>query len=160
MEAKLANAEDGRLHQALLAYIHQEFEGAVGGILGCAEMLIEDAEQPGGHSTLSDLRRLHRAGLKLKEVVAGLHHPISIDQDFADFGRVLRHDLRSPIGVIKGFAEMLLEDAADARNEVQARHLRTLIEATTDLLPRVDALADFPLTSRPSVSGSSPGPER
>jgi hypothetical protein len=87
MEAKLPNVEDGPLHQALLAYVREEFEAAICGILGCAEILIEDAEQPGVHSTFSDLRRLHQAGLKLKEVAAGLHHPVSIDQDFADFGR-------------------------------------------------------------------------
>src|SRR5580658_10321439 len=159
MEPNLPNTEDARLHQALLAYVRREFEGPVGGILDKAEMMLGCAEQGGLHPAPNDLRRLHQAGLKLKELVTGLHRPISIHQDFADFRRNFRHDLRTQIGVIKGFGEMLLEDADDARNEVQARDLEKLIEATACLLARTDTLADFTLTPRSAAIDGNPGSE-
>ena len=71
-----ANSSTNDRHQrALVAYVRQEFEAPVGAILGYAEIMLEDAEQQGRHSILGDLRRLHQAGWRLKELVSGLLDP-------------------------------------------------------------------------------------
>ncbi len=39
--------------------------------------MIEDAQQQGNHSFLSDLRRLNQSALKLKELILGLLDPVN-----------------------------------------------------------------------------------
>jgi len=155
-EPKPSSTEDDRHHRTLLAYVRQEFEAPVDAILGYAEIMLEDAEGQRNHSILGDLQRLHKAGLKLKELVSGLLDPAAVHQDFADFRRNLRHDLRTPISAIKGFGEWLLEDAQDARNEALARDLEKLLEAGARLLAQVDTLVDFTGTSLPAATHGKP----
>jgi adenylate cyclase len=156
MESRSSRGEDGRLHRMLLAHVRQEFEAPVGAILGYTEIMLEDAEQRGHHSILGDLRRLHQAGLKLKELVSGLLDPNAAPSDFVDFRRNLRHDLRTPITAIKGFGEMLLEDAEAADDETLEHDLKKLLDATARLLAQIDTLVDFTATSLPaSMTGNS-----
>ena len=152
MEPKRSSSEDDRLHRLLLAYVRQEFEAPVGAIVGYAEIMLEDAEQQGHDFILGDLRRLHQAGLKLKGLVSGLLDPAAMHQDFADFRRSLRHDLRTPISAIKGFGEMLLEDAQASRDEALAHDLEKLLEAGARLLAQIDTLVDFTGTSLPAAT--------
>ena len=153
IESRPFRDEDGRLHRMLLAHVRQEFEVPVGAILGYTGIMLEDAEERGHHSILGDLRRLHQAGLKLKELVSGLLDPNAAHSDFVDFRRNLRHDLRTPITAIKGFGEMLLEDAED---ETLAHDLKKLLDATARLLAQIDTLVDFTATSLPaSMTGNS-----
>jgi class 3 adenylate cyclase len=157
-ELKPSSTEDERLHRTLLAYVRQEFEAPVGAILGYAEIMLEDAEQQGHHSLLGDLRRLQQAGSKLKELVSGLLDSAHIHQDFGDFRRNLRHDLRTPMSAIKGFGEMLLEDAQDAGNDALTHDLEKLLEAGARLLAQIDTLVDFTGTSLPGKTGANPEP--
>jgi adenylate cyclase len=137
------SSEDDRLHRMLLAYVRQEFEAPVSAILGYAEIMIDDAQQQGHYSCVSDLRRLNQSALKLKDLVFGLLDPALANRDFADFRRRLRHDLRTPISSIKGLGEMLLEDAQAQGNSAQVCDLEKLLETTARLLAQVDALVDF-----------------
>ena len=149
-----ANSSTNDRHQrALVAYIRQEFEAPVGAILGFAEMILEDAEQRGRDPVLNDLRRLHQAGCRLKELVSGVLDPARLRQDFPDFRRNLRHDLRSSISVINGLGEMLLEDAQNARDEALASDLDKLLQSGTRLLEQVDMLIDFTATAVSLVPG-------
>jgi adenylate cyclase len=135
--------EDDRLHRMLLAYVRQEFEAPVSAILGYAEIMIEDAQQQGNHSLLSDLRRLNQSALKLKDLILGVLEPALVNRDFPDFRRHLRHDLRTPISSIKGLGEMLLEDAQAQDSAAQVRDLEKLLKTTARLLAQIDALVDF-----------------
>jgi len=149
--------EDDRLHRMLLAYVRQEFEAPVSAILGYAEIMIEEAQQQGQSSFISDLQRLNQSAVKLKELVLGLLDPGLVNRDFADFRRHLRHDLRTPISSIKGLGEMLLEDAQAQSNPTQVRDLEKLLETTARLLAQIDSLVDFgrmalpPTTDRPET---------
>jgi class 3 adenylate cyclase len=136
----------------LLAYVRQEFEAPVRAILGYAEIMIEDAQQQGNHSFLSDLRRLNQSAVRLNELVSGLLDPTLVDRDFADFRRHLRHDLRTPISSIKGLGEMLLEDAQTQGNAAQVRDLEKLLETTAHLLAQIDALVDFGGRPQPATA--------
>jgi adenylate cyclase len=144
--------ENDRLHRMLLAYVRQEFEAPVRAILGYAEIMIEDAQQQGNHSFLSDLRRLNQSAVRLNELVSGLLDPTLVDRDFADFRRHLRHDLRTPISSIKGLGEMLLEDARAQGNAAQVRDLEKLLETTAHLLAQIDALVDFGGRPQPATA--------
>jgi adenylate cyclase len=157
MEPRPSSSEDDRLHRMLLAYVRQEFEAPVGAILGYAEIMLEDAEQQGCHAAIGDLRRLHQVAIKLKELVSGLLDPAAMNRDFADFRRNLRHDLRTPISAIKGFGEMLLEDAQTGGNEAFAQDLEKLLEAAGRLLSQIDTLVDFKGASLPTATGSKSG---
>jgi adenylate cyclase len=149
--------ENDRLHHMLLAYVRQEFEAPVSAIVGYAEIMIEDAQQQAHHSFLSDLRRIHQAAVKLKQLVLGVFDPTPINRDFADFRGNLRHDLRTPISAIKGLGEMLLEDAQAQGNAAQVRDLEKLLETTARLLAQIDALVDFDGTSLPTTTVDRPG---
>ena len=152
MQSVPLSNEDDQLHRMLLAYVRQEFEAPVSAVLGYAEIMIEDAQQQGHHSFLSDLRRLHQSAVKLKELVLGLLDPTLVNRDFADFRRHLRHDLRTPISVIKGLGEMLLEDAQAQGNAAQVRDLEKLLETTAGLLAQIDTLVDFGGMSLPATA--------
>jgi adenylate cyclase len=144
--------EDDRLHRMLLAYVRQEFEAPVSAILGYAEIMIEEAQQQGQSSFLSDLQRLNQSAVKLKELVLGLLDPGLVNRDFADFRRHLRHDLRTPISSIKGLGEMLLEDAQAQGNPAQVRDLEKLLETTARLLAQIDSLVDFGGMAQPGTT--------
>jgi class 3 adenylate cyclase len=57
-----------------------------------------------------------------------------------DPGAQLRHDLRTPLNHIIGYAEMLLEDAADGRAAALTTDLRTLLADARELLSLVNEL--------------------
>src|SRR3974377_1174787 len=105
--------------------------------------MIEDPQQQGHPCSLTDLRRLHQSAVNLKELVLGLLDPNLVNRDFADFRRHLRHDLRTPISVIKGLGEMLLEDAQAQSNTAQIRDLEKLLETTAGVFAQIYATVDF-----------------
>jgi class 3 adenylate cyclase len=139
----LPNGEDDCLHQALLAYVRQEFEAPVAAIVGYAEIMLEDAERSGTEHVLADLERIRKAGLALKELLANALDLPQVEGDFADFRRTLRHDLRTPLTAIKGFGEMLLEDAQERGNEALVDDLQKLLDAGSHLLAQIDSIIDF-----------------
>ena len=57
--------------------------------------------------------------------------------------RKLRHDLRTPMNAIKGYGEMLIEDAANAGRETFLDDLSRLLAAVEGVLARIEALVDF-----------------
>src|SRR6516165_6060554 len=143
--------EDDRLHRMLLAYVRQEFEAPVSAILGYAEIMIEEAQQQGQRSFVSDLQRLNLSAVKLKDLVLGLLDPGVVNRNFPDFRRHLRHDLRTPISSIKGLGEMLLEDAQAQGRPAQVHDLEKLLETTARLLAQIDSLVDFGSMALPAT---------
>lgn len=139
----LSNGEDDGLHRALLAYVRQEFEAPVAAIVGYAEIMLEDAERSGSEQVVGDLERIRKAGLALKELLANALHLPQVEGDFADFRRTLRHDLRTPLTAIKGFGEMLLEDAQERGNGALIEDLQKLLDAGSRLLAQIDSIIDF-----------------
>ncbi len=139
---------DVRLKRALLAHVRQDFSAPVAAIVGYAEILIEDAPRQGLAHCKLDLTRIRRAGVALQKQIDGLLSPRSLrnrvnQDDYEAFASKLRHDLRTPITAIKGYGEMLLEDAQDAQAEAFAADLEKVLDAATRLLARIDALVEF-----------------
>jgi adenylate cyclase len=136
-----------RLKKALLAHVRQDFSAPVGAIVGYAEMLIEDAPRQGLDRLVPDLVKVHQAGLALQQLIDGLLGPDAVDhageEGYESFHGRLRHDLRTPMNAIKGYGEMLLEDALEAGADAFVRDLETILASAKSLLARIDALVEF-----------------
>jgi class 3 adenylate cyclase len=139
---------EDRLKQALLAHVRQDFSAPVAAIVGYAEILIEDAPRHDLERFVPDLAKIHRAGLALQQLIDGLLDPgtaavSAADEGYDSFRSRLRHDLRTPMNAIKGYGEMLLEDAEAIGAESFVRDLQTILASATSLLARIDALVEF-----------------
>src|SRR6266446_5713961 len=116
MPAASESHSNRRLKRALLAHVRQDFSAPVGAIVGFAEILLEDAPRHGLDRFGPDLARIRQAGVALQQLIDGLIDPGCVaqraaDGDYETFVSKLRHDLRTPMNAVKGYGEMLLEDA-------------------------------------------------
>jgi class 3 adenylate cyclase len=136
-----------RTDRALIAYVQQELSAPAEAIAGYVEILLEEAEKGAPHEFREDLGKIQIASRALGALIASLMGPIRDRDDTADpeaDRRRLRHDLRTPINAIKGYGEMLREDAAaldDARAFVD--DLDQLLAEASRFLERIDGLVDF-----------------
>jgi adenylate cyclase len=143
-----AGAAPHRLERALVAFVRQDISAPVGAIVGFAEILLEDAKRQGLGDLVPDLEKIYDAGVQLQDLLATLLEPTALaarigSNDFAAFRGKLRHDLRTPLNGVKGYAEMVLEDAGDGRHDALVHDLTKLLGAADALLAQIDALADF-----------------
>ena len=148
-----------RVQRALLAHLRQEFTAPASAIVGYADILIEDAKRLSLNSYLSDLERIRSAGHSLHALLQSvLAHESSGDAVIFDRAK-LRHDLRTPINAIKGYGEMLAEDAAGDQQEALLADLAKLLTAAEGMLKRVDALVDF-RGQQGDEAGANPAADR
>jgi adenylate cyclase len=116
--------------------------------MGYAEMLMDDAVQAGREQLIDDLKRILDASRNLHRLILSLLEPAATRQsgdgtDLASSRRTLRHDLRTPINAIKGYGEMLREDAADTGEDALVADLDKLLREASMLLDRIDGLVTF-----------------
>ena len=135
---------DASIRQAALAAVRQELSAPVAAILGYAEMLLEDAARPDLAEFAEDLRRIHAAGTQLGRFVDRLL--AADDAQWAEmseeaFHGLIRHDLRTPINAVKGYAELMLETAQERRLDGFAADLNRLMAASDALLTRIEEVA-------------------
>ena len=134
----------GRLEHALAAFLRQEFGASVAAIIGFVEILIEDAGRHGLEGYLPDLERMRSAATQLSTLVT---------QAVDGFGSgpgdtaALRHDLRTPLSAIKGYGELLVEEAQDGGQEVLQQDLAKVVDLADRLLGEMDGLAAAPVPS-------------
>ena len=136
------------LKLALLAHVRQDFSAPAGAIVGYAEILIEDAPRYGLERFADDLGKMYQAGLDLQRLVQDLLDPSGVtrqsgDSGYDEFKSKLRHDLRTPLTALKGYGEMLLEDAQAASADSLVDDLQKILNAAKRLLARVDSLVEF-----------------
>ncbi len=123
--------------------------------MGYAEILMDDAVQGDRGQRTDDLQRILDASRNLHRLILSLLDPATIHRaagsaDLDEYRRTLRHDLRTPINAIKGYGEMLREDAAGGGEETLVADLDKLLSEATLLLDRIDGLVTF--------SGGDPAP--
>src|SRR5947209_8492073 len=117
--AELSEQEvERRTERALVAYVRQELSAPATALLGYAEMLMDDAGQAESPSRSQDVERILDASRTLHRLILSLLDPATVHRiegsaDLARFHRMLRHDLRTPLSAIKGYGEMLREEASD-----------------------------------------------
>ena len=122
---------------------------------------MDDAVQANRGQLTDDLQRILDASRTLHRLILSLLDPATIHQaagsaDVAEYRRTLRHDLRTPINAIKGYGEMLREDAADGGAETWIADLDKLLGEATLLLDRIDGLVTFSGGDAPQSDGTDP----
>jgi len=136
-----ADDDDERVQHALLAHLRQEFMAPASAIVGYADILLDDARRLALDAYLPDLERVRSAGRALQAL---LNSVLARSGEAATFDPAkLRHDLRTPINAIKGYGEMLAEDAAEDRNDALVGDLEKLLGEADGMLKRIDALVNF-----------------
>ena len=136
------------LKVALLAHVRQDFSAPASAIVGYTEILIEDAPRYGLKRVAGDLEKMHQAGLDLQRLIHDLLDPGVVgrqsgDSGYDEFRSKLRHDLRTPLTALKGYGEMLLEDAPTVTASPFVDDLQKILNAVKRLLARVENLVDF-----------------
>jgi class 3 adenylate cyclase len=124
-------------------------------IMGYAEMLMEDAVHADRAELLADLQRILDASRTLHRLILSLLDPETFQRhdgsaDLVEFRRTLRHDLRTPINAIKGYGEMLREDAAKGSAGTFVNDLDKLLGEACLLINRIDGLVTYSAGNAPS----------
>jgi class 3 adenylate cyclase len=142
MNARL-DSDAERLHNALRAHLRQEFVAPAAAMVGFAEIVIEDAGRAGLSDYQPDLERIHSAGLALQLLLDEVLRQSGGIEDIDSYRTQLRHDLRTPINAVKGYGEMIIEDARDGGHDALLPDLEKLLAAADGMLARIDALVAF-----------------
>ena len=128
-------ARDGLLREsARQALVREQLLAPANAILAYGQLLADRA--PSGSREAGYLVRIVNSARQVNERLALAGAALNAGEDDLPLLRRLRHDLRSPLGAIKGFAELLLEDGADLPGEDLAR----MVECVAEILRRVDEL--------------------
>src|SRR5262245_4119275 len=146
------------MERALVAYVRQELSAPAIALMGYAEILADEAVQAGRAQSMDDLQRILDASRTLHRLIVSLLDPAAVrhaagDTDPAQYRRTLRHDLRTPINAIKGYAEMLREDAAD--EDALVADLDKLLAEAKLLLERIDGLVAFSGSDAKALDGAA-----
>ena len=117
--------------------------------------------KPNRGQLTDDLQRILDASRNLHRLILSLLDPATVHHadgsaDLAEYRRTLRHDLRTPINAIKGYGEMLREDAADGGADALVADLDKLLGEATLLLDRIDGLVTFSGGDAPPSDGTGP----
>jgi adenylate cyclase len=152
---------DQRLQRARTAFVRQEFAAPIATILELTEILIEDARRSEDKSLVSDLERIHSAGLLLREQLGRLvslatQGSLGTGDDSAALSTTLRHDLRTPLNAVKGYGELIMEDARESGREDLLGDIARIMAAADQLLGQIDNL--FGLTDTRNLEPSSTSP--
>ncbi len=129
--------------------------------MGYAEMLMDDAAQSGRGQLTDDLQRILDASRNLHRLILSLLDPATVHRtegstDLTEYRRTLRHDLRTPINAIKGYGEMLREDAAAEGADTLVADLDKLLGEANLLLERIDGLVTFSGGDAPPSDATGP----
>jgi len=133
--------------RVLIASMHQEVLAPVAAIQGYAEMLHDEALQQ-APAMVPDLERIQVAARQFCDVANRLLDPdqaptLAEDEDETGLQARIRHDLRNPLNAIKGYGEMLAEDATEAGAGALLPDLARLLDETNRLLCEIETIIDF-----------------
>ena len=139
-----ANASDERFNRAVTAYLRQEVQAPAAAVSDFLDIIIEDARKLKLDHVLADLERIRSASIQLttfvKSVTTDGSSARGQAKNFEAFQRRLRHDLRSPLNVIKGYSELLIEDMDANNNHPLREDLTKLRDSADQLLAQIDAI--------------------
>ncbi len=139
--------DKNRVKQASLTNIRQKLITPVTTIVGYSELLHEEATEKNLAQMLPDLDRVLEAARGLFKIVDRLLDSDSRanfkDTDVEAVQRELRHDLRTPINGIKGFAELLLEDLDEFGGASLRADFTKLLAEVNRFLAGLDRIVDF-----------------
>jgi class 3 adenylate cyclase len=150
----------GRLDRAVAAFLRQEFGSPVAAIIGFIDILIEDARRDGLDAFIPDLDRMRAAAAQLFDLIGRMADSSAVDaSDGARAGNLdssrIRHELRTPLTAIKGYGEMLVEEAREGSHGGFAQDLGGVLDLAGRLLADIDRVVAFGEgTSDPAIAPS------
>jgi adenylate cyclase len=128
-----------RAEQMVTAFLRQEFGAPAAAIIGFVDILLEDARRHGLDGYLPDLERMRSAGTQLSTLVTKAVDVFGSGQEET---ATLRHDLRTPLSAIKGYGELLVEEAQDHGQEALQEDLAKVVDLADRLLSEIDRLVE------------------
>jgi class 3 adenylate cyclase len=143
---RVTTSSDQRLERALVVFVRQEFGVPIEVIIGISDILIEDARRDHDDQLLQDLERIRFAGALLRDelgrlVNLALQETLSKQENLSQFKAKLRHDLRTPLNAVRGYSELIIEDARDSGGrELLLADMEKILAAVSQLLNQVDRL--------------------
>jgi diguanylate cyclase (GGDEF)-like protein len=122
-----------------LANMRHELRTPVNAIIGYSEMLLEDAKDTDHKDFIFDLQNIHKAGKQVLSLINQVLDSSKIEASKADidlesFRVNIHYELRTPLNIIIGYSEMLLEDAEKNGQEDFISDLRKIYKAGMNLL--------------------------
>lgn len=150
-----------RIDRALIAYIKQELSAPAEAIAGYAQILLDEAEKNGQTQFRDDLEKIQLATRSLSSLIASLVGPVrsqrrKASDDPEEYRRRLRHDLRTPINAIKGYGEMLREDAVEIdKSSALVEDLDQLLGEASRFLERIEGVVNFSLPEDMASTGDA-----
>ncbi len=102
----------------LLASMRHDLRTPVNAIIGYSEMLLEDAKDTERNGFVFDLKNIHKAGKHSLSLISQILDSSKIDSSIKDIDLDIckvniHYELRTPLNIIIGYSEMLLEDAEE-----------------------------------------------
>ncbi len=122
-----------------LANMRHELRTPVHAIIGYSEMLLEDAKDTGHKDFVFDLQNIHKAGKQVFSLINQILDPSKIEASKADidlesFRVSIHYELRTPLIIIIGYSEMLLEDVEKIGQKDFISDLHKIYKAGMNLL--------------------------
>ena len=127
---------------AFAARISQKLNGPSEAIVGFHTLLTEELRRTGPQAALKDLQKIGIAAGNLSRMVEMLgtgSRQLSTDKDAQ---AQLRHDLRSPLNAILGYAEMMLEDFEAELGPSARRDIVAILTEARKLVVQIDSAID------------------
>jgi class 3 adenylate cyclase len=125
-------------------------------IIAYTEMLLEYSDRYIKCQVfISDLNKILTAGDQLSTLIAHLFSKKETfrgEIDFEAFTTTIRHDLRNPINIIIGYAEMLLEDIEEENHPEAYTNLQKILSSARRLLTLIGDLSYLSNNQSESVS--------
>jgi class 3 adenylate cyclase len=131
----------GRLEHALAAFLRQEFGSSVAAIIGFIHILLDDARVQNLDKVVGDLERMRQAAVQLSAliddaVMSGLAGNATHRAD-------LHHKVRTPLNAIKGYGELLVEEASETRAKTLLGDLGQMLALVDRLLAEIDRMVEL-----------------
>jgi adenylate cyclase len=135
-----------RLERALAAFLHQELTSPIVAMTGLLDLLIVEARRSHLDEAVADLTRMRAASVDLGTLVNRvIDTPETIPNELEAieaFRKRLRHDLRTPLNTIKGYAAMLFGDLKGSPHKQLLTDLEKILASVDELRAQIDALVD------------------
>jgi class 3 adenylate cyclase len=156
MNRDLRSADSGRSERlvrdgemsARLTHVRQELLAPASAIAGYGGILREEAVRLGLSALIPDIDHIVASADALLDLVedllgAGTRTARRPEESLPDFRARLLHDLRNPLNIIKGYGEMLLEDAAGPGGASLRQDLERLLTEAARLLASLERIVEF-----------------
>ena len=131
-----------------VANVRHELRSPLNAIIGYSEMLLEDAEALHQEDLIPDLHKIHSAGKEMLDLVNGILDPLNLETDSMEFDwdgleARLSYVLRTPLNVVIGYSELLVETAEDLGQEGFVPDLKRIHLASQSFLGLIREIVHF-----------------